>query len=296
MKFANSQKSGLGIPLPAGKVRVFKADVDGSLEFLGEDEIDHTPRDEEVKLYVGDAFDVVVTREQKDFNKIGDRVFVETYDISIANHKDADITVVVDRAHLRRVDHKELHASLQEDQVGHGGVRGPGGGQLEGHTHLHGEARGVMEGIGERLKRRREELGLSREAAAEATKFQPDLIEAVEEGRAGVFSAKVYHLAFIRAYARMLELDADQLIRDQKSEERAQEALKGIRTIPPKSRNLRRTLITAGAVVALAVAALVISNRVFQARRGEAGKPSGSGSSTRVRPLARSACPRGRPK
>jgi hypothetical protein len=95
MKFANSQKDGLGIPLPAGKVRVFKADVDGSLEFLGEDEIDHTPRDEEVKLYIGDAFDVVVTREQKDFNKISDKVFVETYDISIANHKDTDITVLV---------------------------------------------------------------------------------------------------------------------------------------------------------------------------------------------------------
>ena len=48
---------------------MFKADADGSLEFLGEDEIDHTPRDEEVKLYVGDAFDVVATREQKNLNK-----------------------------------------------------------------------------------------------------------------------------------------------------------------------------------------------------------------------------------
>lgn len=95
MKFDNTQKGGLGIPLPAGKVRVFKADVDGSLEFLGEDEIDHTPRDEEVKIYVGDAFDVVVTREQKDFNKVSDRVFIETYDIGIANHKDLDITLTV---------------------------------------------------------------------------------------------------------------------------------------------------------------------------------------------------------
>ncbi|MFH1220814.1 MAG: DUF4139 domain-containing protein [Candidatus Eisenbacteria bacterium] len=95
MKFENSRTSGLGIPLPMGKVRVFKADTDGSLEFLGEDEIDHTPRDEEVKLYVGDAFDVVVTREQKEFNRLSDHVFVETYDITIANHKDAAITLAV---------------------------------------------------------------------------------------------------------------------------------------------------------------------------------------------------------
>jgi hypothetical protein len=95
MKFDNTSKTGLGIPLPAGKVRVFKPDVDGSLEFLGEDLIDHTPRDEEVKLYIGDAFDVVVTREQRDFNRVSDHVFIESYEISIANHKDADITVTV---------------------------------------------------------------------------------------------------------------------------------------------------------------------------------------------------------
>jgi hypothetical protein len=96
MKFVNSAKSGLGIPLPAGKVRVYKPDVDGSLEFLGEDQIDHTPRDEEVKLYIGDAFDVVVTREQKDFNRVSDHVSVETYELAIANHKDQDVTVTVD--------------------------------------------------------------------------------------------------------------------------------------------------------------------------------------------------------
>jgi hypothetical protein len=95
MKFDNTEKAGLGIPLPAGKVRVFKADVDGSLEFLGEDQIDHTPRDEEVKLYVGDAFDVVVTREQKNYTRVSDHVSVETYEIAISNHKDEDLTVTV---------------------------------------------------------------------------------------------------------------------------------------------------------------------------------------------------------
>lgn len=95
MQFENSAKSGLGIPLPAGKVRVFKPDTDGSLEFLGEDEIDHTPRDEKVKVYVGDAFDVVVTRNQTNFNRVSDHVFVESYEIAIANHKDSDITLTV---------------------------------------------------------------------------------------------------------------------------------------------------------------------------------------------------------
>jgi cytoskeleton protein RodZ len=134
-----------------------------------------------------------------------------------------------------------------------------------------------MEVIGERLRQRREELGLTLEQAAEATKFPPDIIVAVEEGRVGIFSAKVYHIAFIRAYARLLKLDADELVKHQRSEEeRAQDALRGIRVVPTKSRNLRRTLVMAGAVIALAVAVLLISNRAFQAKRGEAERAPGS--------------------
>jgi cytoskeleton protein RodZ len=153
-----------------------------------------------------------------------------------------------------------------------------------------------MEAIGERLKRRREEMGLSLEQAAEATKFPHEIIVAVEEGRVGIFSAKVYHIAFIRAYARFLNLDADELVKNQKSEEeRAQDALRGIRAVPPKSRNLRRTLVMAGAVIALAVAVLVISNRAFQARRGEAGKPAGPAESSREAP-DEERLPKGTPK
>jgi len=153
-----------------------------------------------------------------------------------------------------------------------------------------------MEAIGEGLKRRREELGLTLEQAAEFTKFPPEIIVAVEEGRVGIFSAKVYHIAFIRAYARLLKLDADELVKNQKSEEgRAQEALKGIRSVPPKSRSLRRTLVMAGAVIALAVAVLVVSNRAFQARRGEAEKPSGSAEASGEAP-GEERLPKGAPK
>jgi hypothetical protein len=95
MRFLNSEASGLGIPLPAGKVRVFKADDDGSLEFIGEDRIDHVPRDEEVKLYVGDAFDITAERVTSDFNRLSDRVTEESIKIEVANHKDEGITVVV---------------------------------------------------------------------------------------------------------------------------------------------------------------------------------------------------------
>jgi hypothetical protein len=95
MRFENSEKSGLGVPLPAGKVRVFKADTDGSLEFLGEDSIDHTPRDEEVKVFVGNAFDIVAERLRTDYEKISDRVVMETFEISLSNHKDEDVVVTV---------------------------------------------------------------------------------------------------------------------------------------------------------------------------------------------------------
>lgn len=95
MRFENSEDAGLGIPLPEGKVRVFKADVDGSLEFLGEDRIDHIPKDEEVKIYVGDAFDITVERKKTDLEKVSDRVVIETFEIELANHKDEDVTVKV---------------------------------------------------------------------------------------------------------------------------------------------------------------------------------------------------------
>ncbi|MFH1220813.1 MAG: RodZ domain-containing protein [Candidatus Eisenbacteria bacterium] len=126
-----------------------------------------------------------------------------------------------------------------------------------------------MDGIGERLKRRREELGLSLDDAAETMKFRPDMLEAVEEGRAGVFSAEVYRNSFIRAYARVLGLDGDQLVKDQKSEEeRAQEALRDIRVGPPKSARLNKTLIGIAAGVVLTIVVLVVVDRAGQRKDG----------------------------
>jgi len=86
--FKNEQKSGLGMPLPKGKVRVYKRDDDGKEQFIGEDEIDHTPKDEEVRLYLGNAFDIVGERAQKDFKTFASgRVVEEMIEIKVRNHK-----------------------------------------------------------------------------------------------------------------------------------------------------------------------------------------------------------------
>jgi hypothetical protein len=95
MEFANSAKNGLGIPLPAGIVRLYKADAAGGQQFIGEDRIDHTPKDEHVKLKVGDAFDIVGERKMMDFKIIGGAVYEYSYQIVIRNHKKDAVTVVV---------------------------------------------------------------------------------------------------------------------------------------------------------------------------------------------------------
>ncbi len=95
LEFKNSKAEGLGIPLPKGKVRVYKVDSDKSLEFIGEDEIDHTPKDEMVRVYVGDAFDVVGERKKIDHKEISKRVSEETFQIKLRNHKKEKVEVVV---------------------------------------------------------------------------------------------------------------------------------------------------------------------------------------------------------
>jgi len=94
-KFKNEEKGGLGIPLPAGSVRVYQKDSKGGLLFIGEDHIGHTPKDEFVTVKIGNAFDVVSERKQTDYKKIADRVFEMEYSISLRNHKDTPVTVQV---------------------------------------------------------------------------------------------------------------------------------------------------------------------------------------------------------
>ncbi|AKB37932.1 hypothetical protein MSSAC_3342 [Methanosarcina siciliae C2J] len=93
LNLENSKEKGLGMPLPAGVMRVYKSDSDGQLQFLGEDSIDHTPKDEEVKAVVGNSFDVTATRTQTDYDKVSNDVRRQSYEIELKNHKSEAQTV-----------------------------------------------------------------------------------------------------------------------------------------------------------------------------------------------------------
>lgn len=95
LEFVNDDASGLGMPLPKGIVRVYKKDESGAEQFAGEDSIDHTPTDERVRLYVGEAFDVVADRTQTDWRALSPRESEAAYEISIRNRKKEDVSVLV---------------------------------------------------------------------------------------------------------------------------------------------------------------------------------------------------------
>jgi hypothetical protein len=97
LRFKNAKDNGLGMPLPAGRIRVSKLDpADKTLEFIGEDTIDHTPKDERVLIKLGSAFDVVGERKQIDFKVDTARDWLEEeIEIKLRNHKDEPVTVLV---------------------------------------------------------------------------------------------------------------------------------------------------------------------------------------------------------
>jgi hypothetical protein len=94
-QFKNEEKAGLGMPLPAGNVRVYQSDSAGGVQFVGEDRIDHTPKDEAINLKIGNAFDVVCERKQTDFQKIGGNTYEVEYEVTLRNHKAAPATIEV---------------------------------------------------------------------------------------------------------------------------------------------------------------------------------------------------------
>jgi hypothetical protein len=95
VEMANRKENNLGMPLPKGTIRVYKQDKDGSLQFIGEDAIDHTPRDEKIRLKLGNAFDVVGERKQTDWKKIAGDTYEAAFEITLKNHKQEDITVKI---------------------------------------------------------------------------------------------------------------------------------------------------------------------------------------------------------
>lgn len=96
LEFRNKKSDGLGLPLPKGRVRVYKKDDEGSLQFAGEDSIDHTPKDETVRVKMGEAFDLVGERKRTDYHSDEKkRRFDESFEVKLRNHKDSDATVTV---------------------------------------------------------------------------------------------------------------------------------------------------------------------------------------------------------
>jgi len=89
----NSEANHLGMPLPKGIVRVYKADKSGAKQFVGEDRIDHTPRDEKIRIKMGEAFDVVADRKQTDWKTLGKCTSESGWELSLRNHKDVAETI-----------------------------------------------------------------------------------------------------------------------------------------------------------------------------------------------------------
>ncbi len=128
LRFKNDEKSGLGIPLPSGRVRVSKQDeADGGLEFIGEDVIKHTPRNEEILIRLGQSFDVVGERRQADFNFDSNRKRMdETVEVEVRNRKKEPVQVIIQERMFRWTnwqfvgqapEHKKLDSSTVQFPV-----------------------------------------------------------------------------------------------------------------------------------------------------------------------------------
>src|SRR5256884_594430 len=95
LELRNSQEHRLGVPLPKGKIRVYKADRSGSQQFIGEDWIHHTPQGQRLRIKMGDAFDLVGSRTQRDWKRLASNLWEVEWEITLRNHKSEEQTVTV---------------------------------------------------------------------------------------------------------------------------------------------------------------------------------------------------------
>ncbi len=119
IEFANEKKNALGMPLPAGTVRVYKQDPDDdAMEFIGEEKIDHTPKDETLSLRIGNAFDIVGERKQTNFRVESGRKWIqETIELKVRNHKEEAITVRIKEPLFRWVNWKLTKQSHEHTKL-----------------------------------------------------------------------------------------------------------------------------------------------------------------------------------
>jgi hypothetical protein len=95
LEFKNDEQSHIGVPLPGGKVSVYKRDKNGQLQFIGSDNLNHTAKNETVRLHIGNASDVVAERKQAAYQQVAKNVQKASYEITLRNHKDKDETITV---------------------------------------------------------------------------------------------------------------------------------------------------------------------------------------------------------
>ncbi len=114
LEFTTDEDGGLGAALPAGRVRVYQQDIDGSALLIGENSIDHTAKGEDVRIYLGNAFDLVGERTQTNYNLLANNVLEETYEITLTNHKESGSVEIRVPEHLFRWSNWEIISSSQE--------------------------------------------------------------------------------------------------------------------------------------------------------------------------------------
>ena len=114
-EFKNAETNQLGIALPAGKLRFYRRDADGQLQFVGENTIDHTPRNETVRITTGNAFDLVGERKQTDFHvDTAEKWLDETFEIKLRNRKKTDAVEIRVVEHLYRWSNWSITAKSDE--------------------------------------------------------------------------------------------------------------------------------------------------------------------------------------
>jgi hypothetical protein len=118
LEFSTAEENGVGAALPAGRVRVYQEDIDGAALLIGENQIDHTAKGEDIQLFLGNAFDLVGERTQTNFDAIGRNVVEETYEIRLRNRKDdATVEIRVPEPLFRWSDWEILNASDPYEKI-----------------------------------------------------------------------------------------------------------------------------------------------------------------------------------
>jgi hypothetical protein len=120
LEMVNRQESRLGMPLPKGTVRVYKADQDGTLQFTGEDRIEHTPRNEKFKVKIGEAFDVAAERVQTDFKQLEPRVHEAAFEVTLRNRKSENIRVLIEEpipGSWEMISHTHSYEKIQANLI-----------------------------------------------------------------------------------------------------------------------------------------------------------------------------------